>query len=586
MKQQLEQLLKNAIRILQEQNIVSADQQYSIQIERPRDKQHGDFSSNIALSLAKLSSQKPRELAEKIIAVLPASALVKQVTIAGPGFINFYLTPAAWYGIVEEVTTAKANFGHSQIGVGKTMHIEFVSSNPTGPLHVGHGRSAAYGAAVADLLAAAGFKVNREYYVNDAGRQMDILATSVWLRYLQACGEIFNFPSNGYQGDYVSAIANELKNTHAETLYHPIAEVFKDVPPDEPMGGDKEQHIDGLIQRAKSLLNATDYRMVFDLALNTILNDIHNDLEEFGVTYQEWFSERSLIASDAVNKTINILRENGHLYERGGAVWFNSAAFGDDKDRVVIRENGQPTYFAVDAAHTANIFERGYTHIINVLGADHHGYVPRIRAVIQALGMDPALLTVPIVQFAVLYRGKERVQMSTRSGSFVTLRELREEVGKDAARFFYVMRKCEQHMDFDLELAKSRTSENPVYYVQYAYARICSVFRQLAEKKLTSDEELGLRSLSRLTEEHEMILLKELARYPETIELAAIQYEPHLLAHYLRDLANAFHTYYNAHTFLVDDVELRNARLVLIGATKQVLENGLHLLGVSAPATM
>ena len=351
-------------------------------------------------------------------------------------------------------------------------------------------------------------------------------------------------------------------------------------------GGDKEKHIDGLIQNAKNLLGAIAYRTVYDLALNTILADIRNDLEEFGVTYQEWFSERSLLTSDAVNKTIEKLRAGGHLYEREGAVWFNSTAFGDDKDRVVLRENEQPTYFAVDVAHTATIFERGYTHMINVLGADHHGYVPRIRAAIQALGYDTSLLTNPIVQFAVLYRGKERVQMSTRSGSFVTLRELRQEVGKDAARFFYLMRKCEQHMDFDLELAKSQSNENPVYYVQYAHARISSVLRQLAEKQLALDKAVGLQSLSRLVEKHELTLLGELTRYPETVELAAIQYEPHLLAHYLRDLATAFHTYYNAHTFLVDDVELRNARLVLIIATQQVLANGLHLLRVSAPSSM
>lgn len=322
------------------------------------------------------------------------------------------------------------------------------------------------------------------------------------------------------------------------------------------------------------------------MTLDTILTDIREDLAAFGVHFQQWFSERSLLQSGAVESTIKKLKDSNHVYERDGALWFNSTAFGDDKDRVLIRENGQPTYFAVDAAYRQNIYERGFNKLINVLGADHHGYVPRIRAVIAAQGYDVEKLKVLIVQFAILYRGSEKVQMSTRSGSFVTLRELREEVGSDAARFFYVLRKCEQHMDFDLDLAKSQSNDNPVYYVQYAHARICSVLRQLAEKKLNWNQELGLQQLVRLTESHELILLRELNRYPETLEFAALQYEPHLLAHYLRDLAAAFHTYYNAHTFLVDDAELRNARIALVVATRVVLANGLKLLGVSAPELM
>ncbi len=586
MKQHLQQLLITAIQSLQKQDAIPRDTQVSIHLERPRDKQNGDFACNVALTLAKIVGCKPRDLAEKIVANLPSSEFVQKVVIAGPGFINFFLSPNAWQGVVKEILATKENFGHSLRGESKPIHIEFVSSNPTGPLHVGHGRSAAYGATVADLLEAVGFKVHREYYVNDAGRQMDILAASVWLRYLQEQGETFDFPSNGYQGAYVVEIAKELKNTDGKIFYHPAAEVFKEIALDEPQGGDKELHIDGLIERAKLLLGETAYRRIFNLALETILTDIREDLAEFGVHYQEWFSERSLIESDAVNHTLEKLKAGGHLYEKDGAVWFNSSAFGDDKDRVVLRDNGQPTYFAVDAAYRLNLFERGYPHLINVLGADHHGYVPRIRAVIQALGYDPSLLTVLIVQFAVLYRGSERVQMSTRSGSFVTLRQLRQEVSTDAARFFYVLRKCEQHMDFDLELAKAQTNENPVYYVQYAHARICSVLRQLAEKKLSYDEKMGLQSLSQLNEEHELDLLKELARYPETLELAALQYEPHLLANYLRDLSMVFHGYYNSHTFLVDNVELRNARLALIKGTQQVIANGLHLLGVSAPAVM
>lgn len=586
MKQELEQILQDTIRNLQNKGDLPRDLPIHYQLERPRESQHGDFSSNIALSLAKSMQCKPRELAEKIVAALPASEYIKQVVIAGPGFINFYLTPEAWQQIVHEILIAKDTFGRSQVGAGEKIHIEFVSSNPTGPLHVGHGRGAAYGAAVASLLQAVGFNVHSEYYVNDGGRQMDILATSVWLRYLQVCGATFTFPSNGYRGDYIMAIANELVQRHAKTLYHTVTEVYQDIPPDEDAGGDKELHIDALIAKTKKLLGTELYGQVFDLTLDTILTDIREDLAAFGVHFQQWFSERSLLQSGAVESTIKKLKDSNHVYERDGALWFNSTAFGDDKDRVLIRENGQPTYFAVDAAYRQNIYERGFNKLINVLGADHHGYVPRIRAVIAAQGYDVEKLKVLIVQFAILYRGSEKVQMSTRSGSFVTLRELREEVGSDAARFFYVLRKCEQHMDFDLDLAKSQSNDNPVYYVQYAHARICSVLRQLAEKKLNWNQELGLQQLVRLTESHELILLRELNRYPETLEFAALQYEPHLLAHYLRDLAAAFHTYYNAHTFLVDDAELRNARIALVVATRVVLANGLKLLGVSAPELM
>jgi len=586
MKHQLIHLLKTAINTLQQQGELPADLSLALQIEYPRDKQHGDFASNVALMLAKQLQVKPRELAEKIVAHLPKADFIQQVTLAGPGFINFFLTATAWHQVIPEILAQRAMFGHSKLGAGKKIHLEFVSSNPTGPLHVGHGRSAAYGASVANVLSAAGYAVHREYYVNDGGRQMDILATSVWLRYLQLCEEQLVFPSNGYKGDYVREIAQQLLTQHGKIFWHKSAEVFQDIPADEDQGGDKEIHIDALIACAKTLLGADNYRIIFDLALTTILADIRADLAEFGVEYEDWFSERSLMDDGSVNRTVAKLRENGHVYEREGALWFNSSAFGDDKDRVILRANGQPTYFAADAAYRLNILERGFGQVLNVLGSDHHGYVPRIRAVIQALGYDPALLKVLLVQFAVLYRGKERVQMSTRSGSFVTLRELREEVGTDAARFFYVMRKSEQHMDFDLELAKSQSNDNPVYYVQYAHARICSVLRQLNERGLAWDEAVGLQNLASLTEAHELLLLQELSRYKEVVEFAALQFEPHLLAHYLRDLANAFHVYYNTHTFIVEDAKLRNARLALIIATRQVLVNGLSLLGVKAPEVM
>jgi arginyl-tRNA synthetase len=586
MKSHLEQLLQTAIVDLQKQNFLPQEISINPQIERTRDKQHGDYASNVALSLAKAAKINPRELAEKIISILPSDENIENISIAGPGFINFTLTQQAFLNVVKQILKEKENYGSSKLGEGQRILIEFVSANPNGPLHVGHGRGAAYGSALADLLENVGYQVEREYYVNDGGRQMDILATSIWLRYLELFGEKFAFPCNAYQGDYVTEISRELRDEFGERFRQSATDVFHNIPKDEKEGGDKEEHIDALIARAKTFLGNENYEIIFFAGLNSILSDIKNDLTEFGVKFDRWFSERSLLQNDAVKHAIEKLVEGNHVYEQNGAIWFRSTDFGDDKDRVLLRDNGQPTYFAVDVAYHLNKLERGFTKLINIFGADHHGYVPRLRAAISALGYDAAQLMTLTVQFAVLYRGKERVQMSTRSGSFVTLRELRDEVGKDAARFFYVLRKCEQHMDFDLDLAKSKSNENPVFYVQYAYARIASVFRQLKDRQLDLDEQQGLLSLSRLEEPHEKLLLEELTRYPEIVDMAARSYEPHLVAHYLRDLASAFHAYYNAHAFLVEDIELRNARLVLILATKQVLANGLKLLGVSAPEEM
>ncbi len=586
MKHHIESLIRSAVESLQGEGALPADLPLKILVERTRDASHGDYACNIALMLAKPARSKPRDLAAMIVAALPASRQVAKVEIAGPGFINFTLTEAAAQAVVGAVLEAGEAYGRSAIGDDRPVQVEFVSANPTGPLHVGHGRGAAYGAAVADLLAAVGFKVHREYYVNDAGRQMDILAVSVWLRYLDLCGETVTFPTNGYRGDYVWDIAADLHREHGEAYHHAAGIVFSNLPADESEGGDKEQYIDALVQRAKELLGEAAYRQVFDAGLDSILDDIRRDLEGFGVVYEEWFSERSLTESGAVARAIERLKDGGHLYEKDGAWWFRSTDFGDEKDRVVVRDNGQTTYFASDIAYHMQKLERGFERVIDVWGADHHGYVPRVKAALTALGDDADRLDVLLVQFAILYRGKEKLPMSTRAGEFVTLRELREEVGNDAARFFYVMRRCEQHMDFDLELAKSQSSDNPVYYIQYAHARVCSVLRQLAEKGLDHDEKQGLASLSKLTEAHEQALLTRLARYPEILEAAALTHEPHQLAHFLRELANEFHTYYNAHQFLVDDAALRDARLCLIRAVRQVIANGLGLLGVSAPESM
>ncbi len=586
MKHHLQQQIAGAVATLQKEKLLPAEIQFDIRIENSRDPRHGDYACNIALTLAKAAGRKPRELAEALVSALPDSPLVEKVEIAGPGFINFFMTAAAFQNVVKAVLEAGEAYGRSTIGNDKKVQVEFVSANPTGPLHVGHGRGAAYGAAVADLLAAAGFQVHREYYVNDAGRQMDILATSVWLRYLENCGEQIDFPCNGYRGDYIREIARKLQQRYGNHFCRNTIALFANLPPDEPAGGDKEKHIDALIQCARESLGKDDYERIFQVALDHIVSDIRQDLEEFGVVYEEWFSERSLTTSGAVQKVIDQLKEAGHLYKKGGALWFRSSAFGDEKDRVVVRENGQPTYFASDIAYHADKMERGFERVIDIWGADHHGYVPRIRAALRALGYDGERLDVLLVQFAILYRNGQRVQMSTRSGSFVTLRQLREEVGNDAARFFYVMRKCEQHMDFDLELAKSQSNDNPVYYVQYAHARICSVMRQLEEKQLSYDQPAGFAQLHLLTESHEERLLRSLTHYPEIVETAALSYEPHLLTHYLRELATDFHTYYNAHQFLVESTGLRDARLSLILAVRQVIANGLGLLGVSAPDSM
>jgi arginyl-tRNA synthetase len=586
MRKKLETLIQQAVATIKKEGVIAGDITVNITLERTRDAQHGDFASNLAMMLAKPANMNPRQLAEKLVAALPEDSAITKVEIAGPGFINFFMDSSSQFDIVKLIHEQGPDFGRSQVGAGIKVQVEFVSANPTGPLHVGHGRGAAYGSVVADLLEAVGFTVHREYYVNDAGRQMDILATSIWLRYLEECGELVRFPDNGYRGDYVGDIARDIYRNAKNEYRRPYELVLEEIPKDESQGGDKEAHIDALIARAKTLLGTTGYRDIFQAGLDSILEDIKHDLMEFGVDYQEWFSEQHLMDDGSVDKALLRLQASGHLYEKDGATWFASSTLGDEKDRVVRRENGQYTYFASDIAYHMNKLDRGFDQIIDIWGADHHGYIPRVKAAIQALGADAAKLKVLLVQFATLYRGEERVQMSTRSGEFVTLRQLRDEVGKDAARFFYVMRRSEQHMDFDLQLATSKTSENPVYYVQYAHARVCSVLRQLVEKGFIRDITSGMESLAQLTEEHELSLLSTLERYPEMLERAALTHEPHQLILYLRELANDFHTYYNAHQFLVDDAKVRDARLNLVCAVKQVLANGLKLLNINTPESM
>ena len=585
LKYLIETLVRDALAALPEDVCARDLVQALATVERARDSTHGDFATNVAMQLAKVARRKPREVAQLVVAALPKNELVAKVEIAGPGFINFFLAPAAYQQELRRVTDQGPSYGRSQLGAGRRVIVEFVSANPTGPLHVGHGRHAAFGASLANLLDAAGFKVHREYYINDAGRQMEILAASVWLRYLECFGEQFPFPSNGYRGDYLHPIANKLVEQAGRTLVRPAADIFRDLPADAP-AGDKDIYIDAVIARAKELLGDDGFCKAFQLALCDILADIRQDLEEFGVRYEEWFSERSLSENGAIDRALERLRKNDVVYEKDGAQWFRATDFGDEKDRVVVRENGLKTYFASDIAYHLQKRERGFEQLIDVLGADHHGYVARVRAGLVAMGEPGDCLEVRLVQFVTLYRGGEKVQMSTRSGEFITLRELRREVGNDAARLFYVMRSNDQHLDFDMQLATSRSNENPVYYIQYAHARVCSVLRQMREKGFDYDASRARSSLHRLVEQHEQALLASMSRYPEVVEAAALQRAPHALVHYLRELANDFHTYYNAHQFLVDDAELRDARLTLIQGLRQVVRNGLGLLGVSAPEAM
>ncbi len=589
MKQQIAENLVLVIKALKADGLLPEDVEPRIGVENTKDKANGDFATNLAMMLTKQIGQPPRVVAEEIIKRFPATDFIEKIVIAGPGFINFSVKDQAKFEVIKTVIDAGSQYGKSQAGAGKKVVIEFVSANPTGPLHVGHGRGAAYGASVANLLSVAGFDVAREYYVNDAGRQMDILATSVWMRYLELCGQPVVFPSNGYQGDYIFDIASDLIEAHSESLSHPVALVFEGVADDfnaEDDSGDKEIHIDDLIVKAKSLLGVSGYELVFNAALDVILADIKEDLLGFGVEFDEWFSERSLMNSGVIDAAIEKLQQADKIYQKDGALWFRSTDYGDEKDRVVVRDNGLKTYFASDIAYHLNKLERGFEVLIDIWGSDHHGYVPRVKAAMQAMGTDSESLEVILVQFAILYRGGEKLAMSTRSGQFVTLRELREEVGVDAARFFYVQRKSEQHMDFDLDLAKSKSNENPVYYIQYAHARICRVMVQTKEKGFSFDLASGLTKLSLLTLEQEADLALLVSKYPDIVARAALAYEPHQIAYYLKDLAHGLHCYYNATQFIVADEGVRYARLTLILAVKQVLKNGLEIIGVSAPEKM
>ena len=559
-----------------------------IHLERPRDPTHGDFATNLAMQLAKALKKNPREIAQQLLNELPVSVLVTKAEVAGAGFINFTLDARAKINVVRAVLAEGENYGRSTAGGWQKVQVEFVSANPTGPLHVGHGRGAAYGASLSNLLTFASWDVTREYYVNDAGRQMDILGLSTWLRYLDQHGVNVPFLPNAYQGGYVRDMAAQMTAAHGDKYVRSAEAVLAGTPgmpaadrADDEAKRQRDAQLDALIANAKELLGA-DWVYVHQHALSEQLADCRDDLEQFGVHFDVWFSEQALFDTGLVARCVDLLEKGGHLYVQNGARWFRSTTFGDEKDRVVQRENGLYTYFASDIAYHLNKFERGFDKVINIWGADHHGYISRVNGAISALGLDPAKLHVALVQFAVLYRNGQKASMSTRSGEFVTLRELRHEVGNDACRFFYALRKSDQHLDFDLDLAKSQTNENPVYYIQYAHARICSVISQWAgDLDVLAEADLALLSNPR-----ELALANQLTNFREVIESAARELAPHLIAFYLKDLAGEFHGWYNAERMLVDDAALKEARIALAVAVRQVIRNGLSILGVSCPESM
>jgi len=521
--------------------------------EYPLEPTFGDLSTTIAFSLAKAMRKNPREIAEIILAYLSLDpALVGRAEVAGGGYLNIFLTKAAWQGVVAEILERERKYGLAQVGQGRRVQVEFVSANPTGPLHVGHGRGAALGDALANLLKAVGFEVEREYYINDAGTQMELLGRSVWARYQELLGRPVAFPEDGYKGGYIRDIASLAVAHFAGTL------------------------LDGDENVAISTLSG--------FASFQLLEQIRKDLEAFAVQFDCWFSEQSLYETGAVEKAISFLKEKGYIYEEEGAIWFRSSLFGDDKDRVLIRSTGEPTYYASDVAYHMEKFARGYEIVVDIWGHDHHGYAPRVKAAVQAFGHPPEALRIILVQLVSLLRGGKPVAMSTRAGEFVTLREVVEEVGRDAARFIFLTRRSDSPLEFDLEVAKAQSDENPVYYVQYAHARLSSVLRE-AEKAGLPGPYQGA-DLSLLTLPEELALMKRLALYPELILVPASSFEPHRITLYLQELAGELHRYYNKYRIISGDRRLSLARLALVTAIRTVLRNALDILGVSAPERM
>ncbi len=560
----------------------SIHDEFEISIQDNKEKQYGDLASNVALVLAKPLKRNPKEIAEEIKDKFTTNNEIVKVDVAGPGFINFFLSKESHGAILRDISIQKDKFGKFESNNKKVL-IEYVSSNPTGPLHVGHGRGAVFGSVLSRLLKEAGFQVDEEYYVNDFGRQMNILSVSLWIRYAQIFDKNIKMLNNGYQGDYLIAIAQNLKKLRSDELFDDDDEIKSLL---EYENEEAEKHTDEVIDRIKSKLN-DEFSYVRDFALREILELIKEDLLEFGVDHNNWFSESTLYKSEPhdlskVDQSIDELSSKGFVYEKEGAIWFKSSELGDDKDRVLKRGNGEFTYFASDVAYHLDKYDRGYDRIINIWGSDHHGYLPRVKAAMEASEKNVEKLEVVFIQFANLIRSGKKVTMSTRSGEFISLKELIEEVTSEAARFFYINRKADQHLDFDLDLAKEQSKDNPLYYIQYAHARICSVLR----KSKAQEEELTASELGLLDSNKEIEIQKILKQYPPLIERAAIASEPHLICYYLKDLASIFHSYYNTEKFIVEDQKLMNSRLFLLNGVKQVIHNGLTVLGINAPHEM
>lgn len=554
MRKKLQLVVSNSIKAFFDRQGIEYKDIPGFQLERPKTEAHGDYSSNVALVMAGSLKKNPRDVAQALSEEIGKNAdFLSKVEVAGPGFINFFVKDSCWREALAEIDRERKNYGRSKIGQGRKVQVEFVSANPTGPLHIGHGRGAAVGDSLANLLDAAGFQVAREYYINDIGTQMETLGASAYLRYRELLGEKIEFPANHYQGDYIKDIAQAIIEREGRRF----------------LNESTEPAITYFTREAQQV----------------ILEGIKRDLTDFNVLHDHWFSEKSLFDTGTVDRAIEILKEKEMLYEAEGALWFKATAFGDEKDRVVVRGKGATTYFASDIAYHLNKFERGFDLIIDIWGADHHGYIPRLKAAVEALGQPKEKVHIILVQLVNLMRGGSPVAMSTRSGEFVALREVIDEVGKDAARFIFLTRRSNSHLDFDLDLAKSQSQENPVYYVQYAHARISSVFEMAAEKGIEIWPIAKVDS-SLLTAPEELRLLKILSFYPEVIEDSATTLEPHRIAFYLGDLAAALHNFYNKHRVISDAGPLMQARLAIIQGVQQVLKNGLKILGVSAPDKM
>jgi arginyl-tRNA synthetase len=585
MKNDLIRILKTVLKEIGKENGIDFSNK-KVSIQENKEKAHGDYASNLAMVIAKDLSKSPREVAEMITSLLPPAKWIERVNIAGPGFINFYLKKDTHNEILLRIDEGGKSFGTNNSGNGERVLIEYVSSNPTGPLHVGHGRGAAFGSVLSQLFRIVGYKVDEEYYVNDQGRQMNILTISTWLRYLQQNGQELEFSKKGYQGEYVEQLAKELLKEE-RTKYN-LKENESDLL-ELLETQETEEDLDKLIEWGKSFLQE-NFEEIREFSLRAIMSSIKEDLKLFGVNHNLWFNESSMyfnkVGLPDIDKSIKLLDESGFLYEKEEALWFKSTEFGDDKDRVVKRANGDNTYFASDISYHLDKYDRGYNRIVNVWGADHHGYLPRVSAAMEALGKNQDRLEVVFIQFANLLRNGKKVSMSTRGGEFIPLMELIEEVSSEAARFFYINRKADQHLDFDLDLAKSQTKDNPLYYIQYAHARICGVFETLKKEGRKLNQDLGLDNLDLLNLDKEIEIQKMLLQYPEVISRAAEHSEPHLICYYLKDLSGLFHSYYNSERFLVDNDKLMNSRLFLLKGTKQVISNGLEILGIDAPQSM